>query len=36
MFILAAMLADEHRRRGCAIAFGPGLATEGFHFARAS
>jgi predicted naringenin-chalcone synthase len=34
-FVLAAMLADPERRRGVALAFGPGLAAEGFHFTRA-
>jgi alpha-pyrone synthase len=36
MFVLAGMLGDDAARRGVAIAFGPGLATEGFHFRRAS
>ncbi len=35
MFILAAMLDNPHRRNGVALAFGPGLAAEGFRFARA-
>jgi predicted naringenin-chalcone synthase len=34
-FVLAAMLGTPERRRGIALAFGPGLAAEGFHFARA-
>ncbi len=36
MFILADLLAQEGRRNGIALAFGPGLAAEGFHFERAS
>ena len=32
MFVLAAMLNEGAPRRGLAIAFGPGLAAEGFHF----
>ena len=35
MFVLAALLADERRQEGIAMAFGPGLAAEGFRFARA-
>jgi alpha-pyrone synthase len=34
-FVLAAMLDKPERRRGIALAFGPGLAAEGFHFAHA-
>jgi predicted naringenin-chalcone synthase len=34
-FVLAAMLDKPERRRGVALAFGPGLAAEGFHFKRA-
>jgi alpha-pyrone synthase len=34
-FVLAELLARPDRRRGIALAFGPGLAAEGFHFARA-
>ncbi len=34
-FVLADMLANPERRRGVALAFGPGLAAEGFHFERA-
>jgi alpha-pyrone synthase len=34
-FVLAEMLGDPERRRGVALAFGPGLAAEGFHFERA-
>lgn len=36
MFVLADLLRDASRRKGVAMAFGPGLATEGFHFERAS
>jgi predicted naringenin-chalcone synthase len=35
MFVLAAMLGNSERRTGVALAFGPGLAAEGFRFARA-
>jgi predicted naringenin-chalcone synthase len=35
MFVLAELLANRERRRGLALAFGPGLAAEGFHFERA-
>ncbi len=35
MFILADLLPDPERRNGVALAFGPGLAAEGFGFARA-
>ncbi len=35
MFVLAAMLHNPERRNGVALAFGPGLAAEGFRFARA-
>jgi predicted naringenin-chalcone synthase len=34
-FVLADLLRDPERRRGIALAFGPGLAAEGFHFRRA-
>jgi predicted naringenin-chalcone synthase len=34
-FVLAAMADKPERRRGVALAFGPGLAAEGFHFTRA-
>jgi predicted naringenin-chalcone synthase len=34
MFVLAAMLDNPDRRTGVALAFGPGLAAEGFRFAR--
>jgi predicted naringenin-chalcone synthase len=35
-FVLQGLLADPERRRGIALAFGPGLAAEGFHFERAA
>jgi predicted naringenin-chalcone synthase len=35
-FVLAEQLARPERRRGIALAFGPGLAAEGFHFRRAA
>jgi alpha-pyrone synthase len=35
-FVLERLLADPGRRRGIAMAFGPGLAAEGFHFERAA
>jgi predicted naringenin-chalcone synthase len=35
-FVLAGMLDRPERRQGVALAFGPGLAAEGFHFARAA
>ena len=35
MFILADLLDRERRGQGVALAFGPGLAAEGFRFARA-
>ncbi|HEX4738088.1 MAG TPA: type III polyketide synthase [Allosphingosinicella sp.] len=35
-FVLAEMLDQPERHRGVALAFGPGLAAEGFHFARAA
>jgi predicted naringenin-chalcone synthase len=34
-FVLAELLANPERQRGIALAFGPGLAAEGFHIARA-
>jgi predicted naringenin-chalcone synthase len=34
MFVLAGMLADKVPRKGIALAFGPGLAAEGFTFSR--
>jgi predicted naringenin-chalcone synthase len=36
MFVLAALLDDPATRRGIAMAFGPGLAAEGFGFGRAA
>lgn len=35
-FVLAELLARGERSRGVALAFGPGLAAEGFHFRRAA
>jgi predicted naringenin-chalcone synthase len=35
MFVLAALLDNSERRTGIALAFGPGLAAEGFRFERA-
>jgi predicted naringenin-chalcone synthase len=35
-FVLERLLADPGPRRGIALAFGPGLAAEGFHFERAA
>lgn len=35
-FVLERLLAEPKRRRGIALAFGPGLAAEGFHFERAA
>lgn len=35
-FVLAGQLPNPARRRGVALAFGPGLAAEGFHFRRAA
>jgi len=35
MFVLAELLEEPEHRTGVAIAFGPGLAAEGFHFERA-
>jgi alpha-pyrone synthase len=34
-FVLAELLGNPERQRGVALAFGPGLAAEGFHFRRA-
>ncbi len=34
MFVLALMLERPGAQKGVAIAFGPGLAAEGFHFER--
>ena len=36
MFVLAELLARPDPGRGIALAFGPGLAAEGFHFERVS
>ena len=33
-FVLARLIEQPQRRRGVALAFGPGLAAEGFHFRR--
>jgi predicted naringenin-chalcone synthase len=33
-FVLAELLSNPERRRGIALAFGPGLAAEGFQFDR--
>ena len=35
MFVLSLLLERPDVRKGVAIAFGPGLAAEGFHFERA-
>lgn len=35
MFALASLLDQPQSRKGVALAFGPGLAAEGFHFERA-
>ena len=35
MFVLALLLDRPDTKKGVAIAFGPGLSAEGFHFARA-
>jgi predicted naringenin-chalcone synthase len=35
-FVLERLLGDPKRKRGIALAFGPGLAAEGFHFERAA
>jgi predicted naringenin-chalcone synthase len=35
MFVLADLMDKPSRANGIAIAFGPGLAAEGFHFRRA-
>ena len=34
-FVLATLLGETEHQRGIALAFGPGLAAEGFHFRRA-
>ncbi len=36
MFVLAELLHQPDHRNGIALAFGPGLAAEGFHIARAA
>ena len=36
MFVLAELIARPDAGKGVAIAFGPGLAAEGFHFERAA
>lgn len=36
MFVLAELMARPDTGKGVAIAFGPGLAAEGFHFERAA
>ena len=36
MFVLAMLMERPDTKRGVAIAFGPGLAAEGFHFERAA
>jgi predicted naringenin-chalcone synthase len=36
LFVLAALLEQPEHRRGIALAFGPGLAAEGFEFERAA
>lgn len=36
MFVLSELIGRPDVRRGIAVAFGPGLAAEGFHFERAS
>jgi predicted naringenin-chalcone synthase len=36
MFVLAELLHQRKHRYGIALAFGPGLAAEGFHIARAA
>jgi len=36
MFVLAALLERRNVRKGLALAFGPGLAAEGFRFSRAT
>ncbi|HST35522.1 MAG TPA: type III polyketide synthase [Allosphingosinicella sp.] len=35
MFVLAALMARPGTGKGVALAFGPGLAAEGFHFEKA-
>lgn len=36
MFVLSELIGRPDVRKGVALAFGPGLAAEGFHFARAA
>ena len=36
MFVLSQLMESPDVRRGVALAFGPGLAAEGFHFERAN
>ena len=36
MFVLAELIGRPDVGKGVALAFGPGLAAEGFHFERAS
>lgn len=36
MFVLSELIGRPDVRKGVAIAFGPGLAAEGFHFERAA
>ncbi|HVL20776.1 MAG TPA: 3-oxoacyl-[acyl-carrier-protein] synthase III C-terminal domain-containing protein [Amaricoccus sp.] len=36
MFVLSELIDSPDVRRGVALAFGPGLAAEGFHFERAA
>ena len=35
MFVLAELIGRPDTGKGVALAFGPGLAAEGFHFSRA-
>jgi predicted naringenin-chalcone synthase len=35
MFVLSELMESPDVRKGVALAFGPGLAAEGFHFERA-
>ncbi|MDP8995012.1 MAG: type III polyketide synthase [Pseudomonadota bacterium] len=35
MFVLARLMREPEQKRGVALAFGPGLAAEGFRFERA-
>jgi hypothetical protein len=36
MFVLSELLGSPDVHKGVALAFGPGLAAEGFHFERAA